>query len=129
MTGWLSFQWGGRLARQAAERRSCALHPNCPTPMICLQRRPAPERITEDVVALLSIFDVIANDAVKVLVLPDNTNALAIPADALGRERFPGMQDIFHREIGMGFENDMHMVVHHDIGMERVTSAVEMAKA
>ncbi len=97
--------------------------------MICLQPGPAPERIIEDVVAFLLIFVIIANGPIKILILPDSANVRAMLSNTLGRERFPRMQDGFQRKIGMRIENDMHMVVHHDIGMEHVTSAVEMAKA
>jgi hypothetical protein len=35
----------------------------------------------------------------------------------------------FQAEIGMRFDKDMHMVVHHDIGVESISLAVKMAKA
>ncbi|MEI9985690.1 MAG: hypothetical protein WDN69_22400 [Aliidongia sp.] len=75
------------------------------------------------------VFDVIANHAIKVLVLPDSTDVLAIPSNALGGERLPRMQDCFQRENGMRLDKDMHMVIHYDIGMERISLVVKMAKA
>ena len=39
------------------------------------------------------------------------------------------MQDIFQTEIGIRLDNYMDMIVHHDIGVEPVTSTIKMTEA
>jgi hypothetical protein len=111
------------------KRRSWVVQPNRPAPAIRFQRGPAPERIVEDVAALLCIFNVTTNDAIKVFVLPESANVLPMSADALCRERFPGMQDILQTEGGVWLDNYMDMVIHYDIRVKPVPLAIKMAQA